>query len=363
MRIGIVKCHGSGNDFPMVDGRVVTMTDDYWAGVAVALADRAGPVGGDGLLVLTPGDGAHDFGMRMWNPDGSESETCLNGLRCIARWGMESHAFLTATVKLKTSSAKVARVDDLAPGVATIREEVGPADLQLSFWPMNIGQDELVEAATDKLPSPRAFTAVAMPNPHLVSFVDQIDDAELEALGRFCEGRPRVLPNRANVSFVEMRGPHALFVRTFERGVGLTNACGSAMAAATYAACLTGRIDYDAPVTVFNAGGRVRVTADGGGMVVVEGNATFEWRGTIEVNPAQETASDLEIDERFDDEVAAWDAVVAGMDVPERTAAAAPVAEEAAERSAPTASPAPREGGKISWGGFSAVTPGSIGKE
>ena len=115
MRIGIVKGHGSGNDFPMVDGRIVTMTDDYWAGVAVALADRAGPVGGDGLLVLTPGDGVHDFGMRMWNPDGSESETCLNGLRCIARWGMESHAFLTANVKLKTSSAKVARVDDLAP--------------------------------------------------------------------------------------------------------------------------------------------------------------------------------------------------------------------------------------------------------
>ena len=87
MRIGIVKGHGSGNDFPMVDGRIVTMTDDYWAGVAVALADRAGPVGGDGLLVLTPGDGVHDFGMRMWNPDGSESETCLNGLRCIAQVG------------------------------------------------------------------------------------------------------------------------------------------------------------------------------------------------------------------------------------------------------------------------------------
>ena len=260
-------------------------------------------------------------------------------------------------MKLKTSSAKVARVDDLAPGVATIREEVGPADLQLSFWPMNIGQDELVEEVTDKLPSPRAFTAIAMPNPHLIAFVDRIDDAELEALGRFCEGRPRVLPNRANVSFVEMRGGDALFVRTFERGVGLTNSCGSAMAAATYAACLTGRIDYDAPVTVFNAGGRVRVTADGGGMVVVEGNATFEWRGTIEVNPAQETAQGLEIEERFDDEVAAWDAVVAGMDVPARTISAAPATadvEDDAEEPAPA-----RRTGAISWDGF-AVTPGSM---
>lgn len=319
MRIGIVKCHGSGNDFPMIDGRQVTMTDDYWSGVAVALADRAGPVGGDGLLVLTPGEGGHDFGMRMWNPDGSESEQCLNGLRCVARWGMEQNAFLTATVQLKTSTAKVARVDDLAPGVATIREEVGPADLQLSYWPMNIGQDELVEEVCDRLPSPRAFTAIGMPNPHLIAFVDAIDDAELEALGRFCEGRPRVLPNRANVSFVEMRGDDALFVRTFERGVGLTNSCGSAMAAATYAACLTGRIAYDTPVTVFNAGGRVRVIADGGGDVTVEGNATFEWRGEIEVDPAKETAEGLEIVERYDAEVAAWDAVVAGMEMPART--------------------------------------------
>jgi diaminopimelate epimerase len=205
----------------------------------------------------------------------------------------------------------VARVADLAPGVATIREAVGPADLQLSAWPMDIGQDQLIEEMCDALPSPRAFTAIGMPNPHLIAFVEQIDEAELEALGRFCEGQPPVLPNRANVSFVEMRGDDALFVRTFERGVGLTNACGSAMGAATYAACLTGRIAYGTPVTVFNAGGRVRVTADDGGMIVIEGNATFEWRGTIAVDPAQRSAEGLEIDARFDDEAAAWENAIA----------------------------------------------------
>ncbi|RHW18839.1 diaminopimelate epimerase [Sphingomonas gilva] len=371
MRIGIVKCHGSGNDFPMIDGRQVTMTDDYWSGVAVALADRAGPVGGDGLLVLTSGGGG-DFGMRMWNPDGSEAETCLNGLRCVARWGMEQHAFLTADVKLKTSSARVARVDDLAPGVATIREEVGPADLQLSYWPMNIGQDELVDEVCDRLPSTRAFTAIGMPNPHLVAFVDRIDDAELEAIGRFCEGRPRVLPNRANVSFVELRGTSDLFVRTFERGVGLTNSCGSAMAAAAYAACLTGRRAYDAPMTVYNAGGLVRATADGGGDVAIEGNATFEWRGEIEVDPARETARDLEIIERYEDEVAAWDAVVEGMVVPPRSDMPdGPLSTATSQQAGKSSYLSPEgerggrggRGGKISWDGFSAVTPGSIGKE
>ncbi|POA76067.1 diaminopimelate epimerase, partial [Pseudomonas sp. FW305-E2] len=87
---------------------------------------------------------------------------------------------------------------------------------------------------------------------HLVSFVDSVDEAELVALGERCEAAPAWLPNRANVSFVELRGEDALFVRTFERGVGLTDSCGSAMAASTYAACLTGKCAFGRNITVFN---------------------------------------------------------------------------------------------------------------
>ncbi|GAA3255452.1 hypothetical protein GCM10020258_13930 [Sphingomonas yabuuchiae] len=87
MRFAIVKCHGSGNDFPMIDARDLSLTEAEWAGVARALADRAGPVGGDGLLLLVPGDERAAFGMVMRNSDGSEAETCLNGVRCVARAG------------------------------------------------------------------------------------------------------------------------------------------------------------------------------------------------------------------------------------------------------------------------------------
>lgn len=366
MRIEFIKCHGSGNDFALVDGRALRLSDDDWEGVAVALSNREGPVGSDGLLLLTPGSDGHDFGMRMWNPDGSEAEACLNGLRCAARLGMDSAAFMTARIRLQKSSAEVARIDDMAPGVATIREEVGPADLQLSYWPMNIGQDELVEEATDRLPSPRAFTAIAMPNPHLIAFVEQVDDGELSEIGTFCEHRPRVLPNRANVSFVEQLSPTALFVRTFERGVGLTNACGSAMAASTYAACLTDRVEYDTRVTVVNAGGRVIATADGGGMVTLEGNATFEWRGAIEVDTArEETVGPLEIIERWPAEVEAWAAVTA-MAPPAREALPTRFSEAQAEdgddgevATGTTAKPR----GLVDWGGFSAVTPGTMARK
>ncbi len=312
MRFDLVKCHGSGNDFPLIDARASTLGDAAWAAVARALADRAGPVGGDGLLLLTDGDADRAFGMRMFNSDGSESETCLNGLRCVARAGFAATGTQTATALLKTSDAVVLRDADIAAGVYTVREIAGPASLDVAAWPMAVGADLVVDAPIAGLPTTRAFTAVAMPNPHLVTFVDAIDEAELVRVGEACEAAPDWLPNRANVSFVELRG-RDLFVRTFERGVGLTDSCGSAMAASTYAACLTGRIAYDTQTTVFNKGGLVRAQASAAAMVTLSGNATFEWSGSVEVDLTTATASDVVVTRRYEDERAAWSKLVANL--------------------------------------------------
>ncbi len=310
MRFDLIKCHGSGNDFPLIDARASALGDAAWAAIARALADRDGPVGGDGLLLLTAGDETHAFGMRMFNSDGSESETCLNGLRCVARAGFAATGAETAMALLKTSDAVVQRDADIAEGVFTVREIAGPASLDVAAWPMHVGTDRIVDTPIAPLPTDRAFTAVAMPNPHLVTFVDAVDEAELVRVGEACESAPDWLSNRANVSFVEVRGAD-LFVRTFERGVGLTDSCGSAMAASTYAACLTGRIAYDTPTTVFNKGGLVRAEASEAAMVTLSGNATFEWTGTIEVDLDTATASDLAVTRRHDDEIAAWAGLLA----------------------------------------------------
>lgn len=309
-RFAFVKCHGSGNDFPLIDARDLPLDDVQWAAAARALADRAGPVGGDGLLLLTGPDDGCAFGMRMFNSDGSEAETCLNGLRCVARVGFEVFGIDTASVRLKTSVARVARVADLSPGVFTVRTRAGPA----STAPEDVGirvAASLVEAAVPGLPSERAFTAVAMPNPHLVAFVDAVDEAELVAIGEWCEARPPLLVDRANVSFVERRGGD-LFVRTHERGVGLTDACGSAMAASVFAAGLTGRVPFDREVTIFNAGGPVRGCAASpadGAMVTIAGNATVEWEGAADVDLATGRAGGLTLLHRRAAEVAAWAAV------------------------------------------------------
>ena len=313
MRFEFIKCHGSGNDFPMIDARGLALADAEWAQVARALADRAGPVGGDGLLLLMEGDADHAFGMRMFNSDGSEAETCLNGLRCVARAGFEALGLSAARVRLKTSSADVTLDTPIAPGVVTIREVAGPADLDVARWPL-AGAGRIVDAVVPGLGSDRRFVAVAMPNPHLVSFVDTVDDAELSAIGAVCEAAPDWLPNRANVSFVEQWGGD-LFVRTFERGVGLTDSCGSAMAASTYAACVTGRIDYDREIRVLNAGGAVRAMAGRDAMVMLSGNATHEWAGSIDVDVDDGANGALKVTRWFPDEVAAWAGVVAAIGV------------------------------------------------
>ncbi len=311
MRFGLVKCHGSGNDFPMIDARDLSLGEAEWAGVARALADRSGPVGGDGLLLLVPGDDRSAFGMVMRNSDGSEAETCLNGVRCVARAGFEALGITEATVRLKTSHADAVRDADLAPGVYTVRETAGPAGLSTAAWPIHGAPEQLVEAVLPILDGEKRFTAVTMPNPHLVHFVEAVDEAELVRLGEICEAAPDWLPQRANVSFVEVRGD-ALFVRTFERGVGLTDSCGSAMAASTYAACLTRRIAWDVPTVVFNRGGLVRAFAGEDGMVTLSGNATYEWAGSVDVDLTSETASDLVVERRYPDEIAAWEAAKRG---------------------------------------------------
>ena len=173
---------------------------------------------------------------------------------------------------------------------------------------MRLDLDQVIDTPVPPL-GDRRFTAVAMPNPHLVAFVESVDEAELVRVGEACEAAPDWLPNRANVSFVEVRGTD-LFVRTHERGVGLTDSCGSAMAASVFSSCLTGRRTFGTEMKVFNRGGLVLGQAESDGMVRLSGNATWEWSGSAEVDADRGIAGDLVVTRHFNEEIAAWGAVV-----------------------------------------------------
>lgn len=307
LHVRFVYGHGSGNVFPIVDARDLPALDaDRWAALARLMADPAGPIGADGLLALGQGADDKDFSMSMRNVDGTEAETCLNGLRLVARAGFAAFGGERATVRLKTSTAEVAQAAPLAPGVVTIRETAGPALLDVADWPLTGEGHEIVERPIAALDPDRPFTAVAMPNPHLIHFTGAIDEAALVRIGTACEAAPGWLPNRANVSFVRQIDATTIFVRTHERGVGLTDSCGSAMAASVFVACLTGRCAFGATVTVRNKGGLVLGIAESDGMVTLHGNATYEWAGTVDVDLAAGTIGPVTVTKRFDDEIAAW---------------------------------------------------------
>lgn len=316
MRFDFTHCHGSGNDFPLIDARALSLSDAEWARVARALADRSGPVGGDGLLLLVPGRGETAFGQRMFNPDGSEAETCLNGLRCVARAGFEATGLDHALVGLPQSDALAGRVPDIAPGVVSIETRVASIDDSPRSVGLTVGAAPFIEAAIPGLPSERRFTALAMPNPHLVTFVENVDERELVTLGDWCEAAPALVPGRANVSFVTY-GPDGLYVRTYERGVGLTDSCGSAMAASTVAAARTGRIGWGDEVVVRNRGGMVRArterNANGVQAVAIAGNATFTHTGIAEVDLSGERLVSATITDTREDEICAWAGLIARL--------------------------------------------------
>jgi diaminopimelate epimerase len=304
MRLAFIKCHGSGNDFPLIDARAIALGDPDWARVAQALADRDGPVGGDGLLLLVAGDDSHAFGMRMFNSDGSEAETCLNGLRCVARAGFEALGVDAARVRLKTSSADVARETELAPGRGDGPHDGGPClDRAGRYRPegpaVRAAQRSDVHRGGDAQPASRDLRRCGRRG----------RTGRTRRILRVCSA---AVPDRANVSFVEQRGPD-LFVRTFERGVGLTDSCGSAMAASVLAAGLTGRVPTGSEVRVFNKGGLVRGRAGADRVVTISGNATFLYDASIEIDLATGRAENPIVHARREDEASAWDAAVAAL--------------------------------------------------
>lgn len=289
-----VKMHGIGNDYVYVNAfaeRVPTDDEPAMAALAQAMADRHTGVGGDGLIVLMPSavDGV-PLRMRMWNADGSESEMCGNGLRCVAklardagivtadavRYPIETGAgVLTVDVSPATGPVEYVCVDMGAPRL-TNREipNTGPADERTIDWGLDVDG------------APHTITTVSMGNPHAVVFVDSVDTAPVHTLGPRIENHP-FFPRRTNVEFVEVVSPTCVRQRTWERGSGETLACGTGACAVVVAGTLTGRLACvpGQPVTVKLLGGDLEIEwdRDGSNHVFKTGPAVTvfagEWPG------------------------------------------------------------------------------------
>ena len=276
------KVQGAGNDFVLFESAEVPDTVSDWAR---KLCHRRLGVGADGLLFVLPSqrDGA-SVRMRIFNIDGSEAEMCGNGLRCVAlhawaRRGLPLDLVVETEAGLKSCSVMEGSEGD--SGV--VRISMGKPELDRSLIPVE-GQGRCV--AQPMIVAGRSFdvTAVSMGNPHAVVFVDS--DADLFELARTYGPEfehHHVFPNRTNVSFVRPMGASRFEAVVWERGCGVTAACGTGACAIGVAACLEGRAGPSDPLSIGLPGGTLRVqVAPELVDVMLEGPANVSFSGFVD---------------------------------------------------------------------------------
>lgn len=236
-----IKMHGAGNDFVVVDSRAAgrAVTPD----LARAISDRHRGVGFDQLAEILPADGA-DYHLVFWNADGSQAGACGNASRCVAALMMAQ----TGRSTLRFTTARGALAAERRDGQVWIN--MGPPQLDWDQVPLAHPAD------MDRLPLDGAPSAVGMGNPHCVFFVPDAEAVALDTLGPGVE-HDLLFPQRTNVEYASVTGPDRLRMRVWERGTGVTLACGSGACATAVAANrrgLTGR--------------RVTLDLDGGTLIV-----------------------------------------------------------------------------------------------
>ncbi|MBT2691024.1 diaminopimelate epimerase [Bacillus sp. ISL-47] len=300
MKIDLIKCHGSGNDFFIIDE--ISNTYDFSEGqraeLAKAFCDRSTDLGADGILFVLKSEKA-DARMRVFNPDGSEASMCGNGLRCVARYVCELLGLKEAIIETMKANLQVKKQDDIYEDIPTYLVEISPVSFKLDDLPLNLEKETLINEKLSKISEELTFTALAVPNPHFVSIVDteHISSDLQKNISEYLNGPNEFFPDGVNVSFVKPLKKGHIYVRTFERGVGFTNACGTAMSASTLVTCMNGLNEIEEPVEVYNNGGKVRCVVhekNGRQYIDLIGNASYVYRADADVNmenPAEFTLS------------------------------------------------------------------------
>jgi len=259
-----VKMNGTQNDFVVLDERPPRYGD--YGRLAREICDRNEGLGADGLLVVLETD-AGDAAMRIYNADGSEAEMCGNGVRCVARYLAERGFGDTFTIATRAGAIET----------EILSRQRG------EYWVrVNMGVPQFPAAAAEERVTvfDRAWTyiAVSMGNPHIVVPVIDVQSIDVEHLGRALATHPQ-FPNGTNVHFVEQTGRSTLNVRHYERGVGITKACGTGVVAS--AAAFIQRGALRGPAIVVVPGGLLAVRWEPGGPAFLDGPAVIEYERTI----------------------------------------------------------------------------------
>lgn len=287
----IFRVHGSENRFALIPAPLSLQLPVAESQFPAYLRQRIPVLRDiDGVLLICPTTHSGCQGrMVIINSDGTHAKMCGNGLRAVARYLASTASSPTFKVATDEAALTVRVHTDLAPGVPAIGVEISPVRFQPAALPMtNLGGAPVINAAIPALDPHLRFTAVAVPNPHLISFVPSVREAQatLEKLGKTLNAPNPYFPDGVNVSFAEVRNDQTLFVQTYERGVGFTNACGTGMAATSLSYVTVHHPELvEQPLTVFNPGGMVQTIVhqekSGRQWIELIGNATVTHEITV----------------------------------------------------------------------------------
>lgn len=255
MQFKFVKWQGAGNDFVIVNALEASEeTINEYQQAAARICDRHFGIGADGLVLLLPSHCA-DFKMRIFNSDCTEAEMCGNATRCIARYVYEEHLTGKTKIQLETKAGMICPEIIFDNGkIHSVKVDMGEPVLLGDKIPVK-GFDgkRIVREPLDVDGKTKQMTCVSMGNPHCVIFVDDVNTVNLPDIGPKIETHP-LFPKKINVEFAQVKSNEHIRMRVWERGAGITLACGTGSCATLVAACLNGLI----------SGRKSRIDLDGG---------------------------------------------------------------------------------------------------
>ena len=274
------KMHGAGNDYVYVDCFREKVENP--AEVAIKVSNRNFGIGSDGLILIMPSDVA-DVRMRMFNSDGSESEMCGNGIRCVAKYAYD-HGIVAKKEITAETGAGILTLRLFADGsnkVEKVRVNMGVPRLTRKEIPMlGDGDAKVINEPLNILHTTFHITCASMGNPHCVIFVDDVENFQVEKYGPLIENHD-LFPRRTNVEFVQVLSRTEVRQRTWERGAGETLACGTGASAVTAAAVLNGVTEKK--IVNHLSGGDLEMEWAEDGCIYMTGPAVEVFTGEIEI--------------------------------------------------------------------------------
>ena len=280
MELEFTKMHSCGNDY--IYFNCFNQKIDNPEGLSVSLSDRHCGIGGDGVVLISPSKVA-DAKMRMFNLDGSEGQMSGNAIRCVGKYLYEKGIVNKLNITIETMSGiKSLKLNKENGKVASVKVDMGKAELDPKKIPVLLDGDKIVNRKTEIADGTYNITTVSMGNPHCIVFVDNVEKLNIEEIGPKFENDP-LFPERVNTEFIKIIDEKTIKMRVWERGTGETRACGTGACAAAVAACENGFCMKNTDITVKLIGGDLIIRYTDDGNVFMSGNAVTSFEGKVKI--------------------------------------------------------------------------------